>query len=367
LVGSQSGYAAAEIAVTATNTGTFTVVVGDDSRSYPYYLSDTGTYRLHLALAPEPFVAPVGGDGGPLANGGRGTGTIDVGGLNQWSFTANAGDSLVVRVGELTDVSGLFDPWVRLYSPTGALLDSQSGYGAAEIALTATNTGTFTLVVSDAGLSYPYYLSDAGTYQVFLARAPGAFVVSDDGAALVPAGVYAGTITKGDLDLWGFWATAGDSLNVQITQVTDDNGAFDPWIRLYDATGALVKAAAGAAAAQLSVTASNTGPYLVVVSDGTTAYPHYVSDTGTYSLTLSGMSGLATISTARLSGSELILGGSGGAANGAFVLLTSTNVALPLNQWIPGTTNYFDATGAFQITNSIAPGTPAQFFRLQVP
>ncbi|HLX69373.1 MAG TPA: hypothetical protein VKV04_07080, partial [Verrucomicrobiae bacterium] len=63
---------------------------------------------------------------------------------NTFTLTANSGDSLVVRVGMLTSI-GFFNPWLRLFGPGGQLLGSvDSGTGnACEIAVTATNTGTF--------------------------------------------------------------------------------------------------------------------------------------------------------------------------------------------------------------------------------
>jgi hypothetical protein len=48
-------------------------------------------------------------------------------------------------------------------------------------------------------------------------------------------------------------------------------------------------------------------------------------------------------------------------------VLTSTNVALPLNQWTPILTNLFDGSGAFSATNSVSAGSPRQFYLLQVP
>ena len=364
---SQFSYSAVEIAVTATNSGNFTVVVGDAAVSNPYLISDTGTYRLRLALAPEPFAVPPGESGGPLPNGGIGSGTINTGDLDMWQFNANAGDSVILRIGEVTDPTGRFDPWIRLFGPDGEQLDSKRGVTAAEIALTPTNSGTFTVVVGDGPLSNPYLISDTGTYRLYLAQSPEPFVVSDDGALLAFPGSYNGTIDEGDLDLWGFWATTNDNLNVQVAQVTDDNGRFDPWIRLYNPAGILMKSASGTANAQITVTATNTGRYLVVVSDAGLSNPYYISDTGTYTLTLSGMTGLTQLSSFQLNGSQLVLTGSGGPPNGSYAVLTSTNVMLPINQWTPISTNYFDSLGNFQITNNVAPGITSRFFRLRVP
>jgi hypothetical protein len=70
-----------------------------------------------------------------------------------------------------------------------------------------------------------------------------------------------------------------------------------------------------------------------------------------------------TISTTTVSGGQLIFSGTGGVANGNYAVLTSTNLANP--NWVSVTTNQFDNTGAFHVTNSITSGTPQQFYRIQ--
>lgn len=67
-----------------------------------------------------------------------------------------------------------------------------------------------------------------------------------------------------------------------------------------------------------------------------------------------------------LSGSNLVLSGTGGPANGTYYVLASTNVAIPLNNWVKVTTNNFDGSGAFSFTNSVI-GSAQQFFTLQLP
>ncbi|MGD1084165.1 MAG: MBG domain-containing protein [Verrucomicrobiota bacterium] len=65
--------------------------------------------------------------------------------------------------------------------------------------------------------------------------------------------------------------------------------------------------------------------------------------------------------------SGLVLGGSGGIANGYYYVLTSTNLALSLDQWTPVATNQFDAFGNFNFTNMEDPGTPRQYILIQLP
>jgi hypothetical protein len=70
------------------------------------------------------------------------------------------------------------------------------------------------------------------------------------------------------------------------------------------------------------------------------------------------------ISTA--TGGGFSVSGTGGAANGNYYLLSSTNAALPLNQWTRIATNQFDGSGNFAFTNSPAPGLPQLFYQLQL-
>ena len=65
--------------------------------------------------------------------------------------------------------------------------------------------------------------------------------------------------------------------------------------------------------------------------------------------------------------SAFIMSGTGGTANGTYYVLTSTNLALPLNQWSPLMTNHFGADGSFIFTNPASTNDLPQFFRLQVP
>ncbi|HKS37109.1 MAG TPA: autotransporter-associated beta strand repeat-containing protein, partial [Verrucomicrobiae bacterium] len=67
-----------------------------------------------------------------------------------------------------------------------------------------------------------------------------------------------------------------------------------------------------------------------------------------------------------VAGGNIIFSGTGGAPNGTYYVLISTNVALPLANWSRATTNLFDATGAFSVTNAVNPNVPQQFYVLQL-
>jgi hypothetical protein len=76
----------------------------------------------------------------------------------------------------------------------------------------------------------------------------------------------------------------------------------------------------------------------------------------------------STITGPRLSlarsGSDVVLSGTGGTPLATFYLLSSTNVALPMNQWRRASTNAYDAAGGFQINLAINYTLPQEFFRL---
>src|SRR5437764_5509241 len=127
-----------------------------------------------------------------MTNGANYQGTIHLGDLDQWSFQENAGDAISVAIGELTDNNN-FTPWIRLRSPDGAQLGSSFGALAAYINVGSAHlTGTYTVLVAtgDAGGT------GTGTYQLTLAKSPGAFIVpsGDDGGPINKGANYSGTI-----------------------------------------------------------------------------------------------------------------------------------------------------------------------------
>jgi autotransporter-associated beta strand protein len=66
-----------------------------------------------------------------------------------------------------------------------------------------------------------------------------------------------------------------------------------------------------------------------------------------------------------VSGPTLSIQGTNGAPNGQYVLLESTNLALPFSQWTPVLTDTFDASGNFNLsTNVISPANSQEFYIL---
>jgi autotransporter-associated beta strand protein len=67
------------------------------------------------------------------------------------------------------------------------------------------------------------------------------------------------------------------------------------------------------------------------------------------------------------SAGAIVMNGSNGPPGATYYVLSSTNIATPLNAWTPVLTNAFDANGNFSATNLIDPATPQRFFLLQAP
>ena len=283
-LGSQAGALANQIEATATVSGTYTIVVASADAG----LDGAGAYTLTLAKAPGTITISDGDEGGPAENGLNHTGTIHIGDLDAWTFQATAGDSIILGIGE-TGGNSAFSPWIRLKSPTGQNLGSQSGALANQIEATATVSGTYTIVVSsgDAGLDA------AGDYTLTLAKAPGAFAISagDQGGALTNGSNHTGEIHVGDLDVWSFQATAGDNIILGIGEVGGDT-VFSPWFRLKSPTGQNLGSQSGALAQQIEATATVTGTYTVVVASGDAGLDAF----GNYTLTLATSPGAFTIS-----------------------------------------------------------------------
>jgi len=68
-----------------------------------------------------------------------------------------------------------------------------------------------------------------------------------------------------------------------------------------------------------------------------------------------------------LAANQVIISGGGGLQGATYQILTTTNVALPADQWTPMVTNQFGGSGGFSYTNIIQPNTPAQYFRVILP
>ena len=89
------------------------------------------------------------------------------------------------------------------------------------------------------------------------------------------------------------------------------------------------------------------------------------TDTLTSYITVSAAASNPKFNSLVLSGGQLVLSGTNGAASSQYRIFTTTNLALPFASWTPVYTNNFLGNGSFAYTNSTA--KPAGFFRLVSP
>ncbi|PYI87001.1 MAG: hypothetical protein DME26_07655, partial [Verrucomicrobia bacterium] len=352
LLSSSSGQAATEVTAQATNNGTFLVVASDLSSGF----SGTGNYRLSLAKTGSGLTISSNDEGGALTNGVTYLATIDTGDIDAWTFTANAGENIVVRMGELT---ASLTPHLRLYGPSGALLDSGTGQAATEVTARATNSGTFLVIAGDFSAGY----SGTGNYRLTLAKTGSAVGVSpgDEGGSLNGTATYDGTVDVGDLDVWRFTACANDNLVLRMDELIAGS-SLTPQLRLYGRDGTLLNTISGASTAEISLRAPLSGNYTVVAGDFSSGY----AGSGTYRLTVNGLSDALRLCIPTVSGTNANLTGIGGLPGASFVLLTTTNVTTAVGQWSPILTNQFDQFGVFTYTNSFSPGERQRYFLLRL-
>ena len=215
-----------------------------------------------------------------MTNGANHSGAISFAGEQDlWTFTANVGDSIALSLGEVAPLTS-FNPWMRLRDPNGLQVGSDPAFVVSQLNVVAAIAGTYTVLVSDGSSGHDL----TGSYLLTLAKTPGAFVVpgGDEGGAMTNGANHQGAIHLGDIDQWTFRATSGHALSVSIGEVAPET-SFTPWIRLRARDGTQVGSSLGSSA-QINVTASTTGTFTVVVTDGSAGN----AQIGNYLLTVTG-------------------------------------------------------------------------------
>ena len=348
-----SSAVAAEVSIRSTNNGVFTVVVGDGNNG----LGGSGAYRLTLAKTGDPVVVSAGDEGGAMTNGLIHLGEISIGDLDVWTVIAGVGDSINVRAGEIVGGSLLY-PWIRIFGPTGAQLESASGAAAAEVETRATENGTFLVIVGDGNNG----LGGIGAYRLTLAKIRGATAVSggDEGESMLNGANHDGEIPTGDLDVWYFSACTGEMITLQLNET--GTGTLRPWMRLYGRDGARINSEANANGARISRLIPASGTYVVVIGDGNSG----LGGIGSYRLTGEGQYGLygsAKVCPVK-TGSTFSLDGAGWPAGAPYIVTATTDLTLPLAIWTPIATNTFRSFGEISIPNLVKFDLGQQFFHI---
>src|SRR5439155_774799 len=207
-----------------------------------------------------------GDEGGPMTNGATNAGSIYQGDFDTWTFTATQGDYIALSVGTETQATAHFAPWIRLVSPTGALLgNSSTQTGASNIAATAPTSGTYTVIIGRDRKS----VEEGKSVELRrLAQGPGTVVVSagDQGGAITDRATNAGSIYHGDFDTWTFTSIHGDYIALTMCTRNQTSAVFSSDLRLVSPTGALLgNSSTQTGASNIAATAPTSGTYTVII------------------------------------------------------------------------------------------------------
>ena len=348
LVGNDSGFNEAEITFRATNSGPYIVTVNTTLDG------GSGAYRLSFARSSGVVTTSPGDEGGPLVNGVSQAGALPAGDLDLWSFEANVGDQILIRLGE-SEAGTDIRPRLRLFSADGSMLASEGGFDATEISVKANASGLHRLVITstlDGG---------NGGYRLHLIRIPDTFAIlpGDEGGLVQVAAALEGTIQFGDLDPWVFTGCAGETVTLRAEVVSGGSG-FGIGSRLYGRDGALLASASSASTATIQMKLPLTGAYTLVIGDGITAR----NGSGSYRLNLGGLAAGVRLCIPMISSSIVSLVGAGGNPGTRYVLSTAHDILLPADQWTPLRTNTFGSFGEFEWSAPVQTELGGQFFRI---
>ena len=250
-----SGALVGDIFVTLVRSGTYTVVIMDESSGE----DATGSYDLHFVKTPG------ANEGGSLINGQRVSGFITLGDVDSYTFDASPGESVYLRVAdrETTEfVSAAFSPNMVLFDPNGAFVSSGSDALVVDLFVNVVLGGTYTVIINDESFG-----EDAvGSYDLYFVKAPGA----NELGALPNGGVVSDEIDLADLDSYTFFGRAGESIFLRVadTETTDFiSSLFSPEVAVVDPNGVRILRDSGALVGDIFATLSVTGIHTVVVYD----------------------------------------------------------------------------------------------------
>ena len=192
--------------------------------------------------------------------------SIDLGDLDSYTFTAQAGESVLFSLADTSDIG--FAPRMYLYNPDGAFLQ----WSPNIIQRTMTKNGKYTIVVLDSGSVGEKF----GTYNLYFALIPGAN--ENEGGELINGNVISDSIDLGDLDTYTFSAQAGENIEFTINDTSDKDKGFVPRLYLYSPDGFFITWNKNSS--KLFYTTTESGTYTVVVLDDVVIGER----TGTYDL-----------------------------------------------------------------------------------
>jgi len=260
---------------------------------------------------------------------------------------------------------------------SGVISDNGSGFG-----LTKTSTGILALNNNET-YTGPTTNSGGGTLQVNGSlNAASAVVVTNatlagigtiNGPVTITNGVLApGTTAIGTLTFNSNLSLNGNlffKLNRSLSPAQSNDIAFVNGTLSSTGNGTLTVTNLGSPLAtgnkfKLFNTSVTGGGTLNVIGGGA-VWNNNLGGDGSISVLTTNLKPVLTTSVI-LSKTNLISSGTNGPAGYTYMVLTSTNLALPLANWTPSYTNVFAVGGNFSVTNLIATNVPNKFYLLKV-
>ncbi|ALS98092.1 PPC domain-containing protein [Lacimicrobium alkaliphilum] len=224
---------------------------------------------LSLSILASVSIFPLSATADSLQNGGIVSGAISfVGEQDNWTFNANAGSQIFISVVDINDTS--LSALATLSGPDGNTVSTGQGNRISKINVTASLSGTYTITIRDNN-SGTDNDTGMGNYSVYLAIPP----VAEHGS-LVNGDYVQETIELGDIDTWSFDTSAGQVVQLSLTDV--NNTDLSAYLAVYAPDGSYVTHGQGNTVSKANFTAAQSGTYTVLVMDNNSGT---VNDTGT--------------------------------------------------------------------------------------
>jgi hypothetical protein len=232
------------IRITATIPGTYTILASDGFDG-----TLTGSYNIFLQKLNPPASATAVSFSQTVAGAINQPAEMDA-----FTFPANANDKVIIG---MSRVSGNLWQKIRLYDPSGTLLNENSSPVHAEMAYPIPVTGTYAILVGDG-----FDGTLTGSYNIFVQRTNNpanataiSFGQTQPGSINLPA----------EMDAFTFSGNANANIQVTMTRVS---GSLWQQIRIYDPSGNLLGENSAPTQAQLTRSLPATGIYTILASDG---------------------------------------------------------------------------------------------------
>jgi hypothetical protein len=174
--------------------------------------------------------------------------------------------------------------------------------------------------------------------------------------------------------MWGSSGTNPPAGPTGLTATPTNSKIALVWNSSVDATNYNIKRATTNGGSYTTIDSTSSTNYTDNAVTAGLTYYYVVSAADLFGQSTNSSQASATISPPHpvitstvLQGGNVVLSGGGGVSNATYYVLSSTNLALPPEQWTPIATDVFDSSGNFIFTNTPDPGLPQLFYLLQTP